>query len=88
MHGGIAVDMGRTRLECLVVDALRTQFGDAIAASGTDRLVAIVIETRSLRAAREALRKGGVEVTGDGRRLIVNPDQACGAVVEFVESAP
>lgn len=88
MHGGIAVDMGRTRLECLVVDALRTQFGDAVAASGTDRLVAIVIETRSLGAAREALRKGGVEVTGDGRRLIVSPDQACGAVVEFVESAP
>ncbi len=86
--GGIAVDMGRTRLECLAVDALRTQFGDAVANCGTDRLVAIVIETKSLRAAHEALRNGGVEASGGGRRLIVSPDQACGAVVEFVESAP
>ena len=88
MDGGIAVNMGQTRLECLAVNALRTQFGDAVAACGTDRLIAIVIETRSLRAAREVLRKGGVEASGDGRRLIVSPDQACGAVVEFVESAP
>jgi hypothetical protein len=86
MDGGLAVNVGRTRLECLTVDALRRQFGDAVPACGTDRLVAIVIETRSLASAREALRNGDLDVSGDGRRLIVSPNQACGAVVEFVAS--
>ncbi|MGE0753408.1 MAG: VOC family protein [Variibacter sp.] len=53
---------------------------------GTNYMASLEINVRSLDALQAVLKKNGVGFRLDGRAIVIDPDQACGAHLGFVEA--
>lgn len=78
---------GDFELEVLTPSALAREFGDAAPdpQARADYMAALTIRTRSLDAALEALRRGGVSVSLDEECLVVPAWEAMNVTLRFIE---
>ena len=88
-EGGIAIEADSARITFLPPAAFAARFapfGDAIARISS-RLGALRLRTASLEQTREVLSAGGIGATETAEgTLLVAPDEACGAILEFAVS--
>jgi hypothetical protein len=86
IDGGLALTVGVSRFDVVTPEALRAEFGDA-APDGGGRdsfMAALEFRTRSVEAAWQVMRLGGVTgVRRDNGRVIVPAGAAFGATLAF-----
>ncbi len=78
---------GKAAIHFMTPAAAQARFGPGTSAApdGTDRMVAVVLQTKSLQAARLAIAQGGVASVAGSDYILVHAGQAMGAAVMFVE---
>jgi Glyoxalase-like domain len=83
--GGLEIEAGGVSLRFLTHDAVRQSLAPALPAETTTGVAAMGVRTRSLKAAADALARGGVrpKIVSDDRIAVAAAD-AMGAVLEFV----
>ncbi|MCB1475995.1 MAG: VOC family protein [Rhodobiaceae bacterium] len=83
---GLKLDTPRGRIDVLTPRAATSVWGDAIDAADftAPRFAACTISVDDLEKVRACLRKGGVEFSESGDRLVVPAKQGFGAAIAFV----
>lgn len=81
--GGLRIDLGAQSLDLLEPRAAADRFGLAHPPRRAGA-VGLEIAVADPSACHEALVRGGVPVRGDGGRLLVAPDHACGVALAWV----
>ncbi len=87
IDGGQRLSAGFASIDFLTPQAVRARLGDATETSpnGHDRKVALVLQTRSLDQARQALQAGGIAFREQAGELVVPASEAFGVALVFTE---